>query len=131
MPKSLRLSGKFNAEEAEIIKKFQGRHKIKPNQLVRKAVINYVELHMGIEALSSHPKFVKFFKQYMKDLETWNEGRNTLKKLENYLSIDSDRDMLEFQASFEKIENTAKILEKKKKPGRPKEKRRPGRPKKR
>ena len=61
--KSLRLSGKFNAEEAEIIKKFEGRHKIKPNgQLVRKAVINYVELHMGIEALSSHPKFVKFVK---------------------------------------------------------------------
>ena len=34
----------------------------------------------------------------MEDLETWNEGRNThIEKwnLENYLRIDSDRDMLE------------------------------------
>tara|TARA_B100002003_G_C14025039_1_gene494258 strand:+ start:506 stop:799 length:294 start_codon:yes stop_codon:yes gene_type:complete len=45
MAKSLRLSGKFNAEEAKIIKDFMEKHYHfqTPNQLVRESVFEFIE----------------------------------------------------------------------------------------
>ena len=124
----MRLSGKFTPEEAEIIKKFQESHKINDNQLVKKAVINYVEIQIGVEELSKHPKFIKFLKKYMKDLEVQYEKRKIGDQLEKSLMNKSKHDLVEFVHSLEKINYTSEILEKKKKPGPKKTEKKRGRP---
>ena len=112
MPKSLRLSGKFNPEEAEIIKKFQEdpiidpetevdtrlfsqyEEKLSDNKLVRWAIFELIITRRGGEIgdLLRKPKF---------DLDTWAE-------------------MLQKQTDD---------LLKKKKSGRPKIKKKRGKPK--
>ena len=111
MPRSLRLSGKFNPEEAEIIKEFQNnpiidfelpsdatlfskKEKLSDNKLVRWAIFELIITRRGGEIgdLLRKPEF---------DLDTWAE-------------------MLQKQTDD---------LLKKKKPGPKKEKRKRGRPK--
>ena len=112
MPKSLRLSGKFNTEEAEIIKKFQEdpivdpelevdtrffskyEEKLSDNKLVRWAIFELIITRRGGEIFD-------LLRKSEFDLDTWAE-------------------MLQKQTDD---------LLKKKKPGPKKEKRKRGKPK--
>ena len=113
MPKSLRLSGKFNSEEAEIIKKFQKdpivnpelevdtrffskyEEKLSDNQLVRWAIFSLIINHQGNELMALLGTGSK------SDIDKW--AKNSAKQTNDLL--------------------------KKKKPGRPPIKRKRGKPK--
>ena len=113
MPKSLRLSGKFNPEEAEIIKKFQKdpivapelevdtrffskyEEKLSDNQLVRWAIFSLIINHQGNDLM------VLLGTGSKSDIDKW--AKNSAKQTNDLL--------------------------KKKKPGRPPIKRKRGKPK--
>ena len=118
MPKSLRLSGKFNPEEAEIIKKFQEdpiidpelevdtrlfskyEKKLSDNKLVRWAIFSLIVEKQGAEFL------------------------HLLRQHHNNNEFDADKWAQSYRRKMDAIL-------KKKKSGRPKIKKKRGRPKKR
>ena len=58
----MRLSGKFNAEEAEIIERIMKKYNLNDNQLVRKSVMFAVENAEYENLILRDPKFMKMMK---------------------------------------------------------------------
>tara|TARA_A100001037_G_C15091139_1_gene609168 strand:+ start:1250 stop:1639 length:390 start_codon:yes stop_codon:yes gene_type:complete len=128
MAKSKSLAGKFNSDEMKIIKKFQETHyqygdtmttedgldfinekygkpkKLTDNQLVRQAVIEFIEAAMGVEIPLSG---IKRDPHVGPDVRLTNE---TVEAIKEY-------------------ERASKTLRKKKRVGRPRIKKKRGRPK--
>ena len=62
LPESKKYSGKFTAEEVEIIERFMKKYNVNPNQLVKRSVflaIGYTEYG---NLASTDPKFRKYSK---------------------------------------------------------------------
>ena len=118
MPKSLRLSGKFNAEEAEIIKKFQEDPIIDPETEVDTRLFSQYE-----EKLSDN-KLVKWAIFSLIVEKQGTELLHLLRQHHNNNEFDADKWA---QSHLRKID----AMLKKKKSGRQKIKKKRGRPKKR
>ena len=133
MPKSLRLSGKFNAEEAEIIERIMKKYNLNANQFVKKSVTFALAYAEYENWFLTDPELKKMMKIIRDEYEKIMSNPRNVKRLERKLRAGkiSQESLDRMESKAEDIEKDVKKLKKKKKPGRPKEKRRPGRPKKR
>jgi len=114
MKKSMRLSGKFNYEEAEIIKKFMEKH-----------------FQYGDAIISEYPDFVN--EKY------GNPRKLTANQLVRHAIGEFIEGSICFESPFynkggknlaaEEYEHASKTFRKKKRPGRPRIKKKRGRPK--
>ena len=133
LPGSKKYSGKFTAEEVEIIERFMKKYNVNPNQLVKRSVflaIGYTEYE---NLASTDPKFRKIFETIIDESQKIMSDPRILKRIEKKMAAEKIS-----QESLDRLENTAsgidkdvKTLRKKKEPGRPKTKKKRGRPKER
>ena len=133
LPESKKYSGKFTAEEVEIIERFMKKYNVNPNQLVKRSVslaIGYTEY---VNLASTDPKFRKIFETVIDESQKIISNPRILKRIEKKMAAEKIS-----QESLDRLENTAsgidkdvKTLRKKKEPGRPKTKKKRGRPKER
>ena len=133
LPESKKYSGKFTAEEVEIIERFMKKYNVNPNQLVKRSVslaIGYTEY---VNLASTDPKFRKIFETIIDESQKIMSDPRILKRIEKKMAAEKIS-----QESLDRLENTAsgidkdvKTLRKKKEPGRPKTKKKRGRPKER
>ena len=131
MPKSLRLSGKFNAEEAEIIERILKKYNLNANQLVRKSVMFTIEQAEFENMVLTNPEFMKILKIIFDEAGKIMSNPRIVKRIERKMGArkitQESLDRLESKA--EDIEKDVKKLRKKKKPGAPKIKKKRGKPK--
>ena len=130
MPGSKKYSGKFTAEEVEIIERFMKKYNVNPNQLVKRSVslaIGYTEY---VNLASTDPKFRKIFETVIDESQKIMSNPRILKRIEKKMAAEKIS-----QESLDRLENTAsgidkdvKTLRKKKKPGPKKTRKKPGRP---
>ena len=133
LPGSKKYSGKFTAEEVEIIERFMKKYNVNSNQLVKRSVflaIGYTEYE---NLASTDPKFRKIFETIIDESQKIMSDPRILKRIEKKMAAEKIS-----QESLDRLENTAsgidkdvKTLRKKKEPGRPKTKKKRGRPKER
>ena len=133
MPESKKYSGKFTAEEVEIIERFMKKYNVNTNQLVKRSVflaIGYTEYE---NLASTDPKFRKIFETIIDESQKIMSDPRILKRIEKKMAAEKIS-----QESLDRLENTAsgidkdvKTLRKKKKPGPKKAKKKRGRPKER
>ena len=133
LPGSKKYSGKFTAEEVEIIERFMKKYNVNSNQLVKRSVflaIGYTEYK---NLASTDPKFRKIFETIIDESQKIMSDPRILKRIEKKMAAEKIS-----QESLDRLENTAsgidkdvKTLRKKKEPGRPKTKKKRGRPKER
>ena len=133
LPESKKYSGKFTAEEVEIIERFMKKYNVNSNQLVKRSVflaIGYTEYE---NLASTDPKFRKIFETIIDESQKIMSDPRILKRIEKKMAAEKIS-----QESLDRLENTAsgidkdvKTLRKKKEPGRPKTKKKRGRPKER
>ena len=133
LPGSKKYSGKFTAEEVEIIERFMKKYNVNPNQLVKRSVslaIGYTEY---VNLASTDPKFRKIFETIIDESQKIMSDPRILKRIEKKMAAEKIS-----QESLDRLENTAsgidkdvKTLRKKKKPGPKKAKKKRGRPKER
>ena len=133
MPGSKKYSGKFTAEEVEIIERFMKKYNVNPNQLVKRSVslaIGYTEY---VNLASTDPKFRKIFETIIDESQKIMSDPRILKRIEKKMAAEKIS-----QESLDRLENTAsgidkdvKTLRKKKEPGRPKTNKKRGKPKER
>ena len=131
MPKSLRLSGKFNAEEAEIIERIMKKYNLNANQFVKKSVTFALAYAEYENWFLTDPELKKMMKIIRDEYEKIMSNPRNVKRVEKMLGArkisQEGLDKLESRAID--IEKEIKKLRKKKKPGRPKVKKKRGRPK--
>ena len=128
---SKKYSGKFTAEEVEIIERFMKKYNVNPNQLVKRSVflaIGYTEYE---NLASTDARFRKIFETIIDESQKIMNDPRIVKRIEKKMAAEKIS-----QESLDRLENTAsdidkdvKTLRKKKKSGRPKTKRKRGRPK--
>ena len=131
MPKSLRLSGKFNAEEAEIIERIMKKYNLNANQLVRQSVMFAIQRAEYEDLLKKNPKVLKLFKDYYEYFGKLLEKPSETKRLEKALKKIGNEAIEKAEKQSLEIDNDMSKLLTEKKPGRPKIKKKRGRPKKR
>ena len=133
MPGSKKYSGKFNAEEVEIIERFMKKYNVNPNQLVKRSVslaIGYTEY---VNLASTDPKFRKIFETVIDESQKIMSNPRILKRIEKKMAAEkiSQEALDRLESAGNDIDKDVKTLRKKKKPGRPKTKKKRGRPKER
>ena len=130
LPGSKKYSGKFTAEEVEIIERFMKKYNVNPNQLVKRSVFLAIG-HTEYENLASKdPKFRKILELIFEESQKIMNDPRVVKRITKKLVAEKIN-----QESLDRLENTAsdidkdvKTLRKKKKLGRPKIKKKRGRP---
>ena len=133
LPGSKKYSGKFTAEEVEIIERFMKKYNVNSNQLVKRSVflaIGYTEY----ENLSStDPKFRKIFETIIDESQKIMSNPRILKRIEKKMAAEkiSQEALDNLESNASDIDKDVKTLRKKKEPGRPKTKKKRGRPKER
>ena len=130
MPESKKYSGKFTAEEVEIIERFMKKYNVNPNQLVKRSVslaIGYTEY---VNLASTDPKFRKIFETVIDESQKIMSNPRILKRIEKKMAAEkiSQEALDRLESAGSDIDKDVKTLRKKKKPGRPKTKKKPGRP---
>ena len=133
MPGSKKYSGKFTAEEVEIIERFMKKYNVNPNQLVKRSVslaIGYTEY---VNLASTDPKFRKIFETVIDESQKIMSNPRILKRIEKKMAAEkiSQEALDRLESAGSDIDKDVKTLRKKKKPGRPKTKKKRGRPKER
>ena len=131
MPKSLRLSGKFTAEEVEIIERFMKKYNVNSNQLVKRSVslaIGYTEY---VNLASTDPKFRKIFETIIDESQKIMSNPRIVKRIEKKMAAEkiSQEALDRLESAGSDIDKDVKTLRKKKKPGPKKTRKKPGRPK--
>ena len=131
LPGSKKYSGKFTAEEVEIIERFMKKHNVVANQLVRRSIFYAIERAEYENLILADPQMKKIFKTIVDETQKIMTDQRILKRLEKRFGVEKinqeDMDKLEIAASS--VEKDHKTLVKKKKSGRPKIKRKRGKPK--
>ena len=129
----MRLSGKFNAEEAEIIERIMKKYNLNDNQLVRQSVMFAVENAEYENLILRDPKFMKMMKLIGDETRKIMSNPRIVERLERKLGAGkiTQESLDKLESSASDIDKDIKKLRKKKKPGRPKTKRKRGRPKER
>ena len=133
MPGSKKYSGKFNAEEVEIIERFMKKYNVNPNQLVKRSVslaIGYTEY---VNLASTDPKFRKIFETVIDESQKIMSNPRILKRIEKKMAAEkiSQEALDRLESAGNDIDKDVKTLRKKKKPGPKKAKKKRGRPKER
>ena len=131
MPGSKKYSGKFTAEEVEIIERFMKKYNVNPNQLVKRSVslaIGYTEY---VNLASTDPKFRKIFETIIDESQKIMSDPRILKRIEKKMAAEkiSQESLDRLESAGSDIDKDVKTLRKKKEPGRPKTKKKRGRPK--
>ena len=131
MPGSKKYSGKFTAEEVEIIERFMKKYNVNPNQLVKRSVslaIGYTEY---VNLASTDPKFRKIFETVIDESQKIMSNPRILKRIEKKMAAEkiSQESLDRLESAGSDIDKDVKTLRKKKEPGRPKTKKKRGRPK--
>ena len=133
MPGSKKYSGKFTAEEVEIIERFMKKYNVNPNQLVKRSVslaIGYTEY---VNLASTDPKFRKIFETVIDESQKIMSNPRILKRIEKKMAAEkiSQEALDNLESNASDIDKDVKTLRKKKKPGPKKAKKKRGRPKER
>ena len=131
MPGSKKYSGKFTAEEVEIIERFMKKYNVNPNQLVKRSVslaIGYTEY---VNLASTDPKFRKIFETVIDESQKIMSNPRILKRIEKKMAAEkiTQEALDRLESAGSDIDKDVKTLRKKKEPGRPKTKKKRGRPK--
>jgi hypothetical protein len=131
LPGSKKYSGKFTAEEVEIIERFMKKYNVNPNQLVKRSVslaIGYTEY---VNLASTDPKFRKIFETVIDESQKIMSNPRILKRIEKKMAAEkiSQEALDRLESSASDIDKDVKTLRKKKKPGPKKAKKKRGRPK--
>ena len=131
MPKPLRLSGKFNAEEAEIIERIMKKYNLNDNQLVRKSVMFAVENAEYENLILRDPKFMKMMKLIGDETRKIMSNPRIVERLERKLGAGkiTQESLDKLESSASDIDKDIKKLRKKKIPGKKKTEKKRGRPK--
>ena len=130
MPGSKKYSGKFTAEEVEIIERFMKKYNVNPNQLVKRSVslaIGYTEY---VNLASTDPKFRKIFETVIDESQKIMSNPRILKRIEKKMAAEkiSQESLDRLESAGSDIDKDVKTLRKKKKPGPKKTKKKRGRP---
>ena len=130
MPGSKKYSGKFTAEEVEIIERFMKKYNVNPNQLVKRSVslaIGYTEY---VNLASTDPKFRKIFETVIDESQKIMSNPRILKRIEKKMAAEkiSQEALDRLESSASDIDKDVKTLRKKKKPGPKKTRKKPGKP---
>ena len=130
LPGSKKYSGKFNAEEVEIIERFMKKYNVNPNQLVKRSVflaIGYTEYE---NLASTDPKFRKIFETIIDESQKIMSNPRILKRIEKKMAAEkiSQEALDRLESAGNDIDKDVKTLRKKKKPGPKKTRKKPGRP---
>ena len=130
MPGSKKYSGKFTAEEVEIIERFMKKYNVNPNQLVKRSVslaIGYTEY---VNLASTDPKFRKIFETVIDESQKIMSNPRILKRIEKKMAAEkiSQEALDRLESAGSDIDKDVKTLRKKKKPGPKKTRKKPGRP---
>ena len=133
LPGSKKYSGKFTAEEVEIIERFMKKYNVNPNQLVKRSVslaIGYTEY---VNLASTDPKFRKIFETIIDESQKIMSNPRILKRIEKKMAAEkiSQEALDNLESNASDIDKDVKTLRKKKKPGPKKAKKKRGRPKER
>ena len=131
LPESKKYSGKFTAEEVEIIERFMKKYNVNSNQLVKRSVflaIGYTEYE---NLASTDPKFRKIFETIIDESQKIMSNPRILKRIEKKMAAEkiSQEVLDKLESNASDIDKDVKTLRKKKEPGRPKTKKKRGRPK--
>ena len=131
MPKSLRLSGKFNAEDAKIIERIMKKYNLNDNQLVRKSVMFAVENAEYENLILRDPKFMKMMKLIGDETRKIMSNPRIVERLERKLGAGkiTQESLDKLESSASDIDKDIKKLRKKKIPGKKKTEKKRGRPK--
>ena len=130
MPGSKKYSGKFTAEEVEIIERFMKKYNVNPNQLVKRSVslaIGYTEY---VNLASTDPKFRKIFETIIDESQKIMSNPRIVKRIEKKMAAEkiSQESLDRLESAGSDIDKDVKTLRKKKKPGPKKTKKKRGRP---
>ena len=130
LPESKKYSGKFTAEEVEIIERFMKKYNVNSNQLVKRSVflaIGYTEYE---NLASTDPKFRKIFETIIDESQKIMSDPRILKRIEKKMATEKiSQEALDNLESYAgDIDKDVKTLRKKKKPGPKKTRKKPGRP---
>ena len=130
MPGSKKYSGKFTAEEVEIIERFMKKYNVNPNQLVKRSVslaIGYTEY---VNSASTDPKFRKIFETVIDESQKIMSNPRILKRIEKKMAAEkiSQEALDRLESVGSDIDKDVKTLRKKKKPGPKKTRKKAGRP---
>ena len=130
MPKSLRLSGKFNAEDAEIIERIMKKYNLNDNQLVRKSVMFAVENAEYENLILRDPKFMKMMKLIGDETRKIMSNPRIVERLERKLGAGkiTQESLDKLESSASDIDKHIKKFRKKKIPGKKKTEKKRGRP---
>ena len=127
---SKKYSGKFNAEEVEIIERFMKKYNVNPNQLVKRSVslaIGYTEY---VNLASTDPKFRKIFETVIDESQKIMSNPRILKRIEKKMAAEkiSQEALDRLESAGNDIDKDVKTLRKKKKPGPKKTRKKAGKP---
>ena len=130
LPGSKKYSGKFNAEEVEIIERFMKKYNVNPNQLVKRSVslaIGYTEY---VNLASTDPKFRKIFETVIDESQKIMSNPRILKRIEKKMAAEkiSQEALDRLESAGSDIDKDVKTLRKKKKPAPKKTRKKAGRP---
>ena len=126
----MRLSGKFNAEEAEIIERIMKKYNLNDNQLVRKSVMFAVENAEYENLILRDPKFMKMMKLIGDETRKIMSNPRNEERLERKLGAGkiTQESLDKLESSASDIDKDIKKLRKKKIPGKKKTEKKRGRP---
>ena len=127
----MRLSGKFNAEEAEIIERIMKKYNLNDNQLVRQSVMFAVENAEYENLILRDPKFMKMMKLIGDETRKIMSNPRIVERLERKLGAGkiTQESLDKLESSASDIDKDIKKLRKKKIPGKKKTEKKRGRPK--
>ena len=127
----MRLSGKFNAEEAEIIERIMKKYNLNDNQLVRKSVMFAVENAEYENMILTNPEFMKIMKIIRDESGKIMSNPRIVERIERKLEAGkiNQESLDNLESNADDIDKDVKTLRKKKKPGKPKTMKKRGRPK--
>ena len=133
MPGSKKYSGKFNAEEVEIIERFMKKYNVNPNQLVKRSVFLAIGYTEYVNLASNDPKIRKIIDTAFAETEKIMSNPRILKRIEKKMAAEkiSQEALDRLESVGSDIDKDVKTLRKKKKPGPKKAKKKRGRPKER
>jgi len=126
----MRLSGKFNAEEAEIIERIMKKYNLNDNQLVRKSVMFAVENAEYENLILRDPEFMKMMKIIRDESGKIMSNPRIVKRIERKLGAGkiTQESLDKLESSASDIDKDIKKLRKKKIPGKKKTEKKRGRP---
>ena len=128
LPGSKKYSGKFTAEEVEIIERFMKKYNVNPNQLVKRSVFLAIGYTEYVNLASTDPKFRKIFETVIDESQKIMSNPRILKRIEKKMAAEkiSQEALDRLESVGSDIDKDVKTLRKKKKPGPKKTKKKRG-----